>query len=156
MTGLVPPFSLCEGDSQNGDLIPPIEFEDLVSVGDSLTLVGYNAQPAQAGTTAMVETWWRIATRPSSPLSLMVHLVGSDGTPIAVGDGLGAAVDQWLPGSLLIQRHLLTIPPDTSPGFYALHIGAYTFPELARLSVTVGASSPGDYVIAGPLEVSAP
>ena len=86
----------------------------------------------------------------------MVHLVGSDGTPIAVGDGLGTAVDQWLPGSLLIQRHLLAIPPDTPPDSYALHIGAYTFPDLARLPVTVEGSSPEDHVVAGPLEVSAP
>ena len=156
MTGLVPPFSIYEWDSQNGDLAAPIEFDDPVSVGDSFTLLGYDAQSAQAGETALVETWWRIATPPSYALSLMVHLVGSDGTPIAVGDGLGTAVDQWLPGSLLIQRHSLTIPADVPPGSYVLHIGAYTFPELTRLPVTAGASSPEDYVIAGPLEVSAP
>ncbi|MCJ7550071.1 MAG: hypothetical protein MUQ30_10355, partial [Anaerolineae bacterium] len=156
MTGLVPPFSIYEWDSQSGDLKAPIEFEDPISVGDSLALLGYNAQSAQAGKTTLVETWWRIATPPSYQLSLMVHLVGSDGTPIAVGDGLGTAVDQWLTGSLLIQRHLLTVPPDTPPGSYALHIGAYTFPELTRLPVVVGGAPSEDHVIAGPLEVNAP
>jgi len=56
----------------------------------------------------------------------------------------------------LIQRHSLTIPADVPPGSYVLHIGAYTFPELTRLPVTVGATSSEDHVIAGPLEVSAP
>ena len=156
LTGLVPPFSIYEWDSRSGILTAPIEFGDTISVGDSLTLLGYNAQSARAGETALVETWWRIATPPSYPLSLMVHLVGSDGTPIAVGDGLGTAVDQWLTGSLLIQRHSLAIPPDTSPDSYSLHVGAYTFPELTRLPVAVGGSPSGDHVIAGLLEVSSP
>jgi len=91
------------------------------------------------------DTWWRIVTPPSHTLSLMVHLVGSDGTP----------VDQWLPSDLLIQRHRLTIAPDTPPHSYALHIGADTFPELTRVPATVGASPSEDHVIAGSLEVSA-
>jgi len=104
----------------------------------------------------LVETRWRTVTPPSYALSPMVHLVRSDGASIAADDGLGTGVDQWLPGSLLVPRPSATMPPDTPPSFYALHIGAYTFPELTRLPATVSTSSSGDHVIAGPFEVSAP
>jgi hypothetical protein len=80
-----------------------------------------------------VITYWRVLAQPSRPLSLMLHLSTTDGTPIAVGDGLGAPFDQWQPGDVIVQRHTLEIPADAPVGQYELHTGAYWLDTLSRL-----------------------
>lgn len=152
--GFVPPFALYEWDAAFPT--PPHRASAAFTVGEALTFLGYDAPTLRAGQTGIVETWWRIEARPAQPLSLMAHLLRADGSPIAVGDGLGVAVDQWLVGSLLIQRHSFTIPAETPPNAYAFHVGAYTYPELERLPVTVGSEPAGDHIIVGDLEVHAP
>jgi hypothetical protein len=153
--GYVPPFDVYEWNA--GTMLAPATPATSVSTaGDVLTFLGYSAPLLRAGETAVVETAWRIEALPAQPLSLMAHLLQPDGIPIAVGDGLGAGVDQWLPGSLLIQRHRLAIPAETPPGTYSLHVGAYTYPELERLPVLSSARPPSDHIIAGDLEVRAP
>ncbi len=156
ITGSVPPFSVYEWDPHGMNLAPPVRFEPPISVGESLDLLGYAAQPVATGDVTWIETWWRILAPPTQALSLMVHLVGQDGQTVAVGDGLGVAVEQWIAGSLLVQRHRLSVPASAAPGIYTLHLGAYTFPDLARLPVAGAGSSAQDYVTAGPLEVRAP
>ena len=154
-TGAVPPFNLYEWDAETSPT-PVIRMALSPQVGNVLTFLGYAAPTLRAGETGVVETWWRIEARPAQPLSLMAHLLRADGIPLAVGDGLGVAVEQWLPGSLLIQRHALTIPADTPPGSYAFHVGAYTFPELERLPVSAPNQPASDSIVAGMLEVIAP
>ena len=154
-TGAVPPFNLYEWDAETSPT-PAIRMALSPQVGNVLTFLGYTAPTLRAGETGVVETWWRIEARPAQPLSLMAHLLRADGIPLAVGDGLGVAVEQWLPGSLLIQRHALTIPADTPPGSYAFHVGAYTFPELERLPVSAPNQPASDSIVAGMLEVIAP
>ena len=155
-SGWVPPFAVYEALGGSGDLLPPVQAEPLTKVGHVLTFLGYAAPSLEAGTTAVLETWWRVEARPGEQLSLMVHLVDPDGTVIAVGDALGVTSDQWLPGSLLVQRHALAIPPVARPGPYALHAGAYTLPNVRRLEVTRADGSTGDFLIAGTVEVSPP
>ncbi len=64
----------------------------------------------------------------------MLHLSGADGVPIAVGDGLGVPVDQWLQGDIIAQRHALTIPDDAPPGAYQVRSGAYWLDDLVHLA----------------------
>jgi hypothetical protein len=69
----------------------------------------------------------------------MLHLTGEDGVPIAVGDGLGVPVDQWQVDDVIVQRHRLVIPQDTSPAAYRLIGGAYWLDGVMRLSTADGA-----------------
>ena len=69
---------------------------------------------------------------PGRPLSLMAHLLGSDGIPITVGDGLGVPIDQWRPGDVIVQRHRLQVPEETPGGEYMLQAGAYWLDTMER------------------------
>lgn len=153
-TGWVPPYAVYE---YNGaDPVPSVRAGRAIAVGTVLTYVGYEAPRLVAGETAVVETWWRIEAKAHYPLSLMAHLVNSDGAVIAVGDALGVAHDQWLAGSLLIQRHTFAVPFGSAPGPYELWLGAYTLPDVQRLPVLASAGAIEDYLVAGVLEVEAP
>ncbi len=157
-TGWVPPYTIYEWHALEpaAEPAPPVVADRRVTVGEVLAFVGYRAPELAAGQTSVVEAWWRIEGLPAGPLSLMAHLVGPDGTVVAVGDALGVPVDQWTPGGLLIQRHVLAIPAGAAPGDYALHLGAYTLPDIGRLPVTGGESPEVDSLVAGVLEVTAP
>lgn len=153
--GFVPPFTIYEWQAVASPQ-PGYRLANPPTLDATLTFLGYDAPALKIGETNTVETWWRVDARPVQALSLMAHLLRADGIPIAVGDGLGVPVEQWIPGSLLIQRHQLAIPPETSPGVYPFHVGAYTLPGLERLTVTLAGTPSIDYVVAGQLEVVAP
>ncbi|MBN1180143.1 MAG: glycosyltransferase family 39 protein [Anaerolineae bacterium] len=117
-----------------------------VPVGGDLAFLGYTVE-ASAGA-AVVHTHWQVTRTPQQPLSLMAHLLGSDGVPAAVADGLGVPTDQMQPGDVIVQRHVF----EAAPGTYWLQVGAYTLPDVTRLPV----GSAGDRLVVGTLEVTAP
>lgn len=84
------------------------------------------------GNTVELWTFWQVKEIPNRPLSLMAHLVKPDGALIAAGDGLGVPIDQWRPGDVIVQRHRLSVPPETPPGRYSIQVGAYWLDTLER------------------------
>jgi 4-amino-4-deoxy-L-arabinose transferase-like glycosyltransferase len=108
---------------------------------------------AQAGQRVELQTFWRVNQQATVPLSLMAHLIARDGQAIAVGDGLGVPIENWQPGDVINQRHLLEIPPDTPPGTYWVHIGAYTLTDLRRLVVASAEQPAADRILLKRLEV---
>lgn len=104
------------------------------AVDAPLTPLGYwvNRAAACAGETIEMWTIWKVQQAPNRPLSLMAHLAGPDGRPIAVGDGLGVPIEQWRPGDVIVQRHKLPVPPDTPPGSYSAQMGAYWLDTMER------------------------
>jgi len=108
-----------------------------------LDFLGYELSAAEITPGAQLElhTWWKVKRAPDRPLSLMAHLSGADGVPIANGDGLGVPRDQWQPDDVLVQRHLLPIPPDTAPGDYTLRTGAYWLDSMERWSIVEDSTS---------------
>ncbi|HEY89072.1 MAG TPA: hypothetical protein G4N98_04970, partial [Thermoflexia bacterium] len=101
-----------------------------------LDFLGYESSAAEIAPGAQLElrTWWQVKRVPSRPLSLLAHLSGADGVPIANGDGLGVPRDQGQPGDVLVQLHTLPIPPDAAPGDYTLRTGAYWLDSMERWS----------------------
>jgi len=154
-SGFVPPFTIYEWEAVTSPR-PGNSVTNPLTLDATLTFLGYDAPPLKVGETSTVETWWRVEARPAQPLSLMAHLLRADGVPVAVGDGLGVPVEQWMPGSLLIQRHQFVIPPETPPGAFTLLVGAYTLPTVERLVITSPGVPSADHVVAGQLEVVAP
>ncbi len=94
-----------------------------------LTFLGYTVESRDEALT--LRTWWRVTAIPARPLSLMAHLVGADGTLLAVGDGLGVPIEQWAEGDIIVQRHLLPMPPDVTAS-PRLAIGAYWLDTMER------------------------
>jgi len=173
----VPPFAVHEWFEQNplvglspasvtavpADWVPQraeqegVTLEGPVSVGDALEFLGaHGAEDSVSSDSSMVlVTYWRVVRPPVQPFSLMAHLVGHDGVPIAVGDGLGVSIDQLQSGDIIAQRHELSIPPEALPGVYWLQIGAYTLPDVQRLPIIMALDEVvGDRMLIGRVEVS--
>jgi hypothetical protein len=131
--GELPAFAIWEW--QGAPVTPPASTGEVV-VGDTLVLLGYAAPDAvRPGDTAEVVTIWRVVAPPGRPLSLMLHLSGADGAPLAVGDGLGVPVDQWRRGDIIVQLHYLPVPEGTTPDTYQVRSGAYWLDDMTRLEV---------------------
>ena len=113
------------------------------TLDEMLVFLGYAIREmetvvVQPGATVEALTYWRVLAQPARPLSLMLHLTGADGIPIAVDDGLGVPVDQWQVGDIIVQRHQISVPEGTPPGDYQLQTGAYWLDTMERWAVTGG------------------
>jgi hypothetical protein len=108
-----------------------------VDIDGPLTFLGYDLDRTrlQRGSAVLLRTYWRVDSTTDRPLSIMAHLVGTDGVPLAVGDGLGVPVENWQPGDMIVQEHLLSVPQDTPAGQYWLHSGAYWLDTMERWPV---------------------
>lgn len=127
-----------------------------VALGETLAFLGYlvESPTGRAGQLFSVATYWRVLTPPGALLSLMAHLLRADGTPVAVGDGLGVPVEQWQPGDIIVQRHTFQLPPETAPGPLWLSVGAYGLPQVQRLPVSLNGAVVGDRLVVAQLEVT--
>ena len=141
--GFAPPFRIYETNGRPSIPVGPVRVApsetplagalaqpaiDLpVTFENGLTLVGYalNHSSIRPGETAYLETVWRVDAVPNRLLSIMAHALGSDGSALAVGDGLGVPIESWQPGDVFIQRHAITLPPNTPHGSYWLQTGVY-------------------------------
>ncbi len=147
--GELPAFVIWEW--AGAPVVPPIAAAE-VTLEETLVFLGYAApDTAQPGTTMDVVTYWRVLAQPSRPLSLMLHLSGADGIPIAVGDGLGVPVDQWQAGDIIAQRHRLPVPEETPPGDYQFQAGAYWLDTMEQWAVTGGS---GNGALSLPIEIA--
>jgi 4-amino-4-deoxy-L-arabinose transferase-like glycosyltransferase len=124
-----------------------------VSFGGRLTFVGYEwlRQTFAPGDSAALLTYWRVETPSTAPLKVFVHVLGESDASVAQHDGLGSPPRGWAAGDLLVQKHVLSVPADLSPGLYSLQLGVYNAPAGPRLPVA-GA----DRLFLPPVEVSLP
>lgn len=133
--GTLPPFAIYEQTAAPPS--PRFTLDVEARVGH-LTFIGYalrRSPPIRPGQTIDVETWWRVDSVPQRPLSIMLHLMGSGGHPVLVGDGLGVPIDQWRAGDVLVQRHPLSLPGDAPPGVYTPITGVYWLDTMERWAV---------------------
>ena len=153
LSGRLPAFVLYEQTS----LITSPQFSADVPIKiGHLAFLGYtnpNPSPLHAGQTVEVDTWWRVDNLPGRPLSIMMHLAGPGVVPAIVGDGLGVPIEHWHVGDVIIQRHVLPLPPDAPPGEYQLLTGAYWIETLERWTVLSGDQSGADSIRLPPLKV---
>lgn len=110
-----------------------------------LDFVGYSV--FRTGEVVELWTFWRVKEIPTRPLSLMGHLLGPDGIPIAVADGIGFLPEFWQPGDLILQRHRFSIPTDAPSREYTLATGAYWLDTMERWGAKVDGESVGDQIL---------
>ena len=129
-----------------------------VEMNGPLAFLGYRLddETIVLGQTVELWTYWAVTQPPTGPVSLMAHLLNEAGQPAAVGDGLGAPVEQWRPGDVILQRHALPLPPNAAPGAYWVQSGAYILPDLARLAVLRDGQTIGDRLLLTRLEATKP
>ena len=116
-----------------------------------------------------VETWWQVDETydsPARPLSIMAHLVDSDGNPVGVADGLGVPMEVWQAGDVLVQYHHFPLLPAPGSASLAplpaagrgwgradaalwLQTGIYWLDTLERHTVSGPGPNTGDHILIG-------
>lgn len=114
-------------------------------LGDCCVLVGADLLPAdlslQPGQRLDVTLTWQALAETETSYRVFVHLLDPAGRLVTQSDAVPAGWTRpttgWLPGEFVLDPHLLTIPPDASPGLYRLLAGLYT-PDGGRLTTPEG------------------
>ncbi len=103
--------------------------------------------PQRAATHTVPVTLYWLVTAPPEPLTAFVHLVAPDGRTIAGDDvplgGAHTPASRWQIGELLRNEHMLSLPPDLSPGPYQVKAGVYR-PDSAAAPLMPGRAGGAD------------
>ena len=118
--------------STGGPPTPPaFERQRWAEFDEALALVGFGLstiQP-QPGDDLEVTLHWQALPEAGVGYTVFLHLLAADGQGVAgLDEPLLNALYQpalWPPGTTMIDRHRLTLPPDLPPGRYRLDIGLY-------------------------------
>ena len=110
-----------------------------------LTFLGYEVTSQKNA--LELRSYWRVEEIPGRPLSLMAHLLAADGATVAISDGLGAPIEVWRPGDIIVQRHRMEIPQGAASGPYWIETGAYWLDTMERWPMIIDGSVAGDRLI---------
>ncbi len=116
----------------NGDLRELTRFEPQYPLGwvlrDEVELLGYDLRPIDRSALEFV-FYWRALRTPSATYKLSVRIVDDGRRILAQEDGWLAGevypTPMWRPGSLILGRIRLGVPPELPPGRYGLDFVFY-------------------------------
>jgi len=114
-----------------------------LSLGDSLTLLGYDLDPDEpsGGGELQVSLHWRVEQNLSEDYHTYVHLLDQGGQVIAQSDHRPGQEyypsSLWQVGETLLDVHLLSVPADAGLGQCTLVAGAYEYPSLVPLGTAL-------------------
>lgn len=121
-----------------------------IRLSEEMSLIGYDQEPRslRPGEELRLALYWQTQREPGRVYSSFVHLVNGEGQRLAGSDhqpgGDFYPTRLWQPGETLLDRHVLTVPPQTPAGKYRLLVGMYVYPALEPV---------GERVFIGQLEV---
>lgn len=73
--------------------------------------------------------YWQSDRTPPAGATVFVHVFGPDGVPIAQHDGVPGdgerPMEGWLPGEVVVDRHVVAVPAGVDVGELAVGIGLY-------------------------------
>ncbi len=99
--------------------------------GGTVKLLGYDIAPRglEAGSPLDVTLYWQSDRTPPAGATVFVHVFGPDGVPIAQHDGVPGdgerPMEGWLPGEVVVDRHVVAVPAGVDVGELAVGIGLY-------------------------------
>jgi hypothetical protein len=154
------PIIVAEGVLESTDrqmaLSEPIRRRVDARLGAQVVLLGYDL-PAQVdpvrlapGEMLPVVLYWQTQREMALSYKVFVQLVGSAGA-LAQSDRIPVDWQRpttgWLPGEVIVDEHILSLPDDAPPGEYALIAGMYDESTLQRLDVLdASGAAAGDHV----------
>jgi|GEM_PF-1650038 len=127
---LQPALVLGEGSELKNNA-PPEYLERAGQLEGRVALVGYDVaeEYAQPGSIVPVTLHWQAQSLLSLRYKVFVHLIGPEGQNWAQADDFPVCgtshANTWPPGEVILDRHLLKLPPDLPPGDYTLLVGMY-------------------------------
>ncbi|MCL4871310.1 MAG: hypothetical protein KJ063_20300 [Anaerolineae bacterium] len=114
------------------------------TLGNVATFLGANITPAawQPGTPLQVQLAWRSEAETDESYRVFLHLIGPNGEVVTQSDGEPVQWTRpttgWLPGEIIIDEHILWLPPTLPPGEYQLLTGLYHPETSQRLALPGG------------------
>jgi hypothetical protein len=137
-----------EATDLHREIAPPLRF------GDRLDMMGYRvfSDSFEPGSEWQFVSYWRV-TGLGSELKVFVQLLDDGGNVRAQYDGLDVPVIGWREGDFLVQRHVLALPGDLSPGRYWVQFGVYDVGTGNRLPVLMDDVSVGTRLLLPAVEV---
>jgi hypothetical protein len=112
-----------------------------VPLGNRVELLGYDLQPALPvpGRPVTLTLYWQALAGMETSYTVFTHLLGPDGQNEAQHDGIPAGgtypTTLWVPGEVVIDPHVLDLPPGLGAGEYTLEVGMYVVETGKRLPV---------------------
>ena len=156
-----PPFDIGTVDVVARDLgsivtePPDVYWPMDASIGDVAELIGVNVLPgslpgvASPGEALGIELVWRALNLSTTGYKVTVQLIDDEGRVVAQHDGEPGDWDRpttgWIPGEIVVDPHVMSMPADVSAGRYQLVVGMYDPRTLRRLPVA-GSDASGDVV----------
>jgi hypothetical protein len=130
--------------------------------GDSVKLLGYDLEPAQAhpGEKLALTLYWQCLGTMDTSYTVFVHVlqpdegihVQSDSVP---GQGI-LPTTGWVEGEVIVDPYELPLSPDAPPGMYTIVVGLYDATTGERLPVFDASGTwLGDHLSVTELQLSA-
>jgi hypothetical protein len=169
--GQVRPLPLVGGTITELDLGPinlsssePSERVAEGSLGGIVALVGYDPPPplqVEAGTHLPLTLTWQSLVNAQEDYTVFIHLVGSDGVPLAQIDSEPLAgtypTSFWRVGEQISDPYHLEIPPGVLAGDYELRVGLYLLSNGQRLPlVSTDGETLGDSILLDQVTITSP
>jgi hypothetical protein len=122
-----------------------------IEFGGQVRLLGYDLLSQSKDQESRVTLHWQAVVPMERNYTVFAHLVDGSGEIVAQDDhppgDLFFATSTWLPGEVVLDEHVLTLPADASSGEYGLIIGVYYQPTGDRLAaVDAAGEALGDAV----------
>jgi hypothetical protein len=108
-----------------------------VTVGDSLTLLGYEWEEAgRCQGEGEILTFWRVEKElPDVPWAIFFHVLAPDGTMVDQEDRLDVVTRGLRPGDIFVQIHRVSIPSELPAETLWVQLGLYRQDTMDRLGV---------------------
>ncbi len=95
-----------------------------------------------------IETWWLATEGPiTRPLSIMAHLLTSEGEVLGTADGMGVPTIVWSAGDVIVQRH--RFGPVVEGTMLWLRTGVYWLDSMERWEVVDAPGADAIFVLLG-------
>ena len=141
--------------------IPPIQHPLRATLGDAVTLLGYDlaSDTVAPGGAVQLTLYWQATGRLDKSYKVFTHLLDANERIAAQQDSVPVGGQRpttgWVSGEVIVDPYTLTVKPDAAPGDYVLEIGLYEAITGDRLPVRDAAGQPlGDRLLLGQVEVT--
>ncbi|MDH4136592.1 MAG: hypothetical protein OEW09_07755, partial [Anaerolineae bacterium] len=115
-------------------------------LGDRVMLLGYDLpqDTVHPGDNLVLTLYWQATAQMDKDYTVFVHVADEAGYAVAQNDAWPVdsryPTSDWRTGTVLGDRVVVSIPPDTPPGEYQLRVGMYLLETMERLPVASDAS----------------
>lgn len=111
----------------------PQEQQVNIPFDEEIALRGWVMERDEEG--LLVTLYWQALTEMMLDYTAYVHVLDAAGDLVAQTDRppAGYPTNDWKPGEIIIDRYLVSLPPEIGPGEYWLQTGFYYLPTLERV-----------------------